>query len=102
MLCINSDKISYGSGKYCNTLESKITLGLSKDSVISIKGSPFTVKKISKTVDVFCYKIDGGKYPKVVGGNSAFLRKYNENEYTAEFYFRNDTLIMYNFGFVYN
>ena len=63
------------------------------DLLIKIKGKPTLITKESNLI-VYTYKITNI-------GSSDFLSKYNMPEYNAIFYFDNDVLVKYDFGFVY-
>jgi hypothetical protein len=70
-----------------------ISLGTTKQFILSKLGDGYTQKKIHKN-EVLYYEIGDFKH-------SAFLRRYNMPHYYAEYECKNDTLIRFKFGFEY-
>ena len=73
--------------------EQQITLGMTKEELLKIKGINYS-ERIKNDVLSITYVIDN--YNK-----SPFLKKYNMPIYVAEYWFKDDKLIKYHFGFLY-
>jgi hypothetical protein len=71
--------------------DSNIKLGMSKENVLKIKGNKFKTSLLPTGEKVITYIIDNP--------NSKILSSNNMPVYLAEFYFKNDKLYRYWFGF---
>ena len=73
--------------------ESKIALGLTKAEILKIKGNNYknSIKGISEMI---IYSLDDFD-------REPFLKRYNMPVYVEEFYFKNDRLTRFRFGFEY-
>lgn len=71
--------------------ESGIKLGMSRDEIHKIKGDNCEIIKKGDEVEIHKYVIDNQ--------NSKFLQKYNLPKYVAHFFFQNNKLCRYSFGF---
>jgi len=70
----------------------KISLGVSKDSVIKVFGKPFKTLGNKAGMEVIAFEMDE---------STAFVKRHNEYKYYIKCSFRNGMLIKYSFGFEY-
>jgi hypothetical protein len=71
-----------------------IRLGISKEALIRIIGKNY-IKKQEKGLEIIEYRIDGRD------NFNMFLDQYNMPMYSADYYFKNDKLVKFIFGFPY-
>lgn len=74
--------------------ESKISLGITRQELINIKGQIFEEKRESNGRLIIRYVIDDFK-------TSAFLKRYNMPLYFADYLIENEKVIKFKFGFEY-
>jgi len=66
----------------------KIKLGITKNNLIAIKGNNYKIKKKNYN-EILEYRIE----------NNKFISRYNMPIYIATYYFNNNKLIKFRFGF---
>lgn len=73
--------------------ESGICLGITKKSIQEIKGPPKNIILDDK-IEIYEYSVNDFS-------SSLFLKKYNMPEYQSKYFFKDDILIRFHFGFIY-
>ncbi|MFZ4401825.1 MAG: hypothetical protein ACOYO1_17480 [Bacteroidales bacterium] len=71
--------------------ENNIKIGISKQAFLKNRNMHFLK---TENNDLYTYEVNDFK-------NSAFLKAYNMSSYRAKYRFDNDTLVQFEFGFVY-